>query len=85
MRGHAVANNVIVAGVNRCGTEDQMEFWGGSFICDAFGRTITRAWKRDRIIVHQVDLDHGKDIREGWRFFYNRRPECYSDITKVQK
>lgn len=82
MRGHAIANNVIVAGVNRCGHEDKMEFWGGSFISDAFGRVVMRGGRRDRVLVHQVDLDHGRDIREGWRFFHNRRPACYGDIIK---
>lgn len=82
MRGHAIANNVVVAGVNRCGKEDKMHFWGGSFICDAFGKTLIRGGGHQRVVLREVDLDHGVEVRRGWRFFENRRPQCYSDITK---
>jgi N-carbamoylputrescine amidase len=46
-RGHAIANGVYVAGVNRVGHEQGdvlgnrvegkgLEFWGGSFLADPF-------------------------------------------------
>ena len=82
MRGHAIANSVVVAAVNRVGREDKMEFWGGSFIMDAFGRTIARAGEDEEIVLATVDLEHGRLIREGWGFFRNRRPECYRRITE---
>ncbi len=82
MRGHAIANTMIVAGVNRVGTEGRTTFWGGSFICDAFGRTLVRGGSEEEVIVHDVDLDHSKQVREGWRFFYNRRPESYGELVK---
>ncbi len=83
MRGHAIANNMVVCGVNRSGREDKMSFWGGSFVCDAFGKTLKRAGRGEEIVLCKVDLDHGKEVREGWRFFYNRRPECYGALTTV--
>ena len=50
-RAHAIANGVYVAVVNRVGFETGdirgnaapgagLEFWGGSFLCDPFGRVI---------------------------------------------
>src|SRR5438067_7822002 len=50
-RAHAIANGVYVAVVNRVGHETGdirgnaapgagLEFWGGSFLCDPFGRVI---------------------------------------------
>jgi agmatine deiminase len=82
MRGHAIANSVVVAAVNRAGREDEMEFWGGSFVIDAFGRTVARAGEGEEIVLAKVDLEHGRLIREGWGFFRNRRPECYGRITE---
>lgn len=84
-RGHAIANGMVVAGVNRAGREGPLEFWGGSFICDAFGRTVARAGKDEEIVVGTVDLDHGTWVKEGWRFFYNRRPECYATLVDPAK
>ncbi len=82
MRGHAIANGMVVCGVNRCGREDKMSFWGGSFVCDAFGKILRRAGRKEQVLICKVDLDHGKEVREGWRFFSNRRPECYGSLVE---
>jgi predicted amidohydrolase len=82
MRGHAIANSLVVAAVNRTGYEDRMRFWGGSFVIDAFGKTLKRAGSKEGVLVCDIDLDHGKEVREGWRFFRNRRPECYGKIVE---
>jgi len=82
MRGHAIANALVVASANRCGSEDRMRFWGGSFVVDAFGRTLERAGNKEGVLICGIDLDHGKEVREGWRFFRNRRPECYGKIVE---
>jgi agmatine deiminase len=82
MRGHAIANGMVVCGVNRCGREGDMTFWGGSFVCDAFGKTMRRAGRKEEVLVSKVDLDHGREVREGWRFFDNRRPECYHRLVE---
>ena len=46
-RSHAIANGLYVAAVNRIGHEGPpgggLEFWGGSFLADPFGRVIARA------------------------------------------
>src|SRR5438270_294757 len=45
-RSHAVANGVYVAAVNRVGhggpTDGGLEFWGASFVSDAFGTVLQR-------------------------------------------
>ena len=76
-RGHAIANATIVAAVNRVGVEGTTTFWGGSFVCDAFGKTLVRGGSEEEIIVVPVDLDHSEGVKKGWRFFYNRRPDAY--------
>ena len=81
MRGHAIANCTPVAAANRCGKEGKMDFWGGSFICDAFGKTIARAGRKEQVLVAKIDLSHGSMVREGWGFFRNRRPKEYGKIA----
>ena len=68
--------------MNRVGTEGDTEFFGGSFVCDAFGKTLARGGKEEEIVLAEVDLEHGPQVREGWRFFRNRRPECYGILTR---
>lgn len=79
-RGHAIANGTIVAGINRVGMEGDSTFWGGSFICNAFGKTLVRGGVSEEVVVATVDLEHNELVREGWRFFQSRRPESYSPL-----
>lgn len=81
-RGHAIANNLVVAGVNRVGREGCIDFWGSSFVSDAFGKIVVRGSEKEEVVIAKVDLSHGKDIREGWRFLHNRRPEAYKKIVE---
>jgi agmatine deiminase len=81
-RGHAIANSVVVAAVNRVGKEGKMQFWGGSFVTSQFGKILGKAGSSEEIINATVDLELGKEVKEGWRFFYNRRPETYGRIVE---
>jgi agmatine deiminase len=80
--GHAIANSVVVVAVNRVGTERDTTFWGGSFVCDQFGKVLHKADGSEGIHVVECDLDLGKMIESGWGFMKNRRKETYSKIVK---
>jgi predicted amidohydrolase len=79
-RGHAIANSVVVASVNRVGVEGEMNFWGGSFLYDQFGTILKRADNREQVVVCECNFSLGKDIEEGWGFLRNRRPKTYSKL-----
>ncbi len=82
-RGHAVANGVHVAAVNRVGEEGELEFWGGSFVCNSFGMVLGEASsEKEEVLVVKVDLGMNKRIQEGWGFLKNRRPDTYGKITE---
>lgn len=81
-RGHAIANATAVCTVNRVGTEGKMQFWGGSFVIDQFGKTLVRGSNKEEVLIAEIDLDLGKQVKEGWRFFHNRRPNQYKKITE---
>jgi predicted amidohydrolase len=80
-RGHAVANSLVLAAVNRVGTEGKMQFWGGSFAYDQFGKLLARAGKKEEVLVVDCDLSLGDQVEEGWGFLRNRRPNAYTKIT----
>jgi N-carbamoylputrescine amidase len=82
-RGHAVANGVYVAAVNRVGTEDGLQFWGGSFLSDPFGRLRARASQEtEETLIVSCDLDRIDTIRQLWPFLRDRRIDAYSNLTK---
>lgn len=82
-RGHAIANSVHVAAVNRVGAEGDIRFFGSSFVADAFGNVLARAGESaEEVLVVKADLSENEAVREGWGFFRNRRPETYGVLTR---
>jgi N-carbamoylputrescine amidase len=91
MRGHAIANGLYVAGVNRVGHEpppagtggDGIEFWGGSFVSDPFGRVLQKAEvAKEQVIVQKCDPKLMEDVRRNWPFFRDRRIDFYGNLTQ---
>ena len=82
-RAHAIANGVHVAAVNRVGEEGELQFWGGSFVCDSFGKVLGEAsYTKEETLIVKVNLDKNKQIQEGWGFLKNRRPDTYNPLIK---
>jgi N-carbamoylputrescine amidase len=92
-RAHAIANGVYVAGVNRVGLEHGdvegnrvdgvgLEFWGGSFLADPFGRIIAKAsHDAEEILLGEIDLGLIEETRRNWPFLRDRRIDAYAPIT----
>ena len=83
MRSHAIANGVFVVAVNRVGTEDNIQFWGNSFVCDPYGNILTEA-NRDgeEIMLAQCDLSLIETARTHWPFLRDRRIDMYRDLNQ---
>ncbi len=82
--GHAAANNVYVAGVNRVGKEGAITFWGGSFISDPSAKILVKAPATEGVFLAECDFSRVKPLQKAWRFLENRRPETYELLIKRQ-
>jgi N-carbamoylputrescine amidase len=97
-RSHAIANGVFVCAVNRVGHEHGdvehngvmmkgpegagLEFWGGSFIADPFGRIIAKAsHDKEEILYADLDSKEVEITRQHWPFLRDRRIDAYGGIT----
>ena len=95
-RSHAIANGVFVAAANRVGIErplqgapgtpasyEGIEFWGGSFVCDPFGRIIDKAETgREQVLIVECDLNLVEETRRHWPFLRDRRIDAYQGIDR---
>ncbi len=81
MDGHAVCNAVPLAAANRVGTEDELTFYGSSFIVDHRGRPLAEADRTSATtIVAELDLAAARSDRAGWGLFRDRRPDLYAPL-----
>ncbi len=93
-RSHAIANGVYVGAVNRVGHEHGdvrgnrvegpgLEFWGGSFLADPFGRIVLQAaHDKEDILIGEIDLHLIEETRRNWPFLRDRRIDAYRPITE---
>jgi len=88
MQGHAAANMIPVVASNRFGTEilldkscnvqQQITFYGRSFITDETGAIVKEAKDGSDIISSTVNVERNRATRASWGLFRDRRPELYT-------
>jgi beta-ureidopropionase len=83
----AVANGCYIGATNRVGTEapwDIGEFYGQSYFVNPRGEIEKIASRdKDELIVHDMDMDMIREIRNNWQFFRDRRPETYDPLFEL--
>jgi len=82
----AVANGVFIGANNRVGLEKPWEFgkfYGSSYFVDPRGKILVKGSEdKDEVITADLDLDQIREVRDGWQFFRDRRPELYGEICQ---
>ena len=86
----AAANGVFIGAINRIGKEEPWattmnmgEFYGSSYIVNPRGAIEAQAsYDKDELLVHEIDLDMIREVRDQWQFFRDRRPETYWPLTE---
>ena len=83
----AVANGVYIGAINRVGTEapwDIGEFYGQSYFVNPRGEIEAVASRdKDELVVHEMDFELIREVRDKWQFFRDRRPEIYGSLTEL--
>lgn len=79
---HGITNGVFIGAVNRVGTEDEMTFYGQSFISDPFGDMLAVAGKDEQVLVAEADLGKVREVRDLLQFHRDRRVDTYEPLLK---
>ncbi|MCY4337589.1 MAG: acyltransferase [Gammaproteobacteria bacterium] len=84
----AAANGVYIGAINRVGSEQPWnigEFYGQSYVVNPRGDIEAIASRdQDQLLVHELDLDLVREVRNGWQFLRDRRPETYGILTEPE-
>ena len=82
----AVANGVFIGANNRIGLEKPWEFgrfYGTSYFVDPRGEMLIKGSEdKDEVVIADLDLEIIREVRDGWQFFRDRRPEMYTEISQ---
>ncbi len=89
-QSHSIANNLPLICVNRVGHESDssgktkgIDFWGQSFITDAFGKIKDQCCADNaETLVTSIDLSETESIRQTWPYLRDRRVDAYQEIGK---
>ncbi len=81
----AAANGCWIGAINRVGTEAPWnigEFYGQSYFVNPRGQIEKIASRdQDELIVHDLDMELVRTVRNTWQFFRDRRPDTYGRLT----
>lgn len=79
-RGHAIANGLFVAAVNRVGVEGELHFWGSSFLADPMGQLLSTGGQEESLLVVDCPLGQIETVRRDWPFLRDRRLDAYQHL-----
>ena len=81
----AVANGCWIGAINRIGVEEPWnigEFYGQSYFVNPRGKIEKEASRdHDELIVHDMNMDMVREVRDLWQFFRDRRPDTYGPLV----
>jgi predicted amidohydrolase len=77
IKARAIENQTPHIACNRTGNAPDVSYFGGSMIIDAWGEVKADAGHKECVIVHDLDFDHKKEVRENIPVFEDRRTELY--------
>lgn len=84
----AVANGCWIGAINRVGVEEPWsigEFYGQSYFVNPRGQIEKEASRdKDELIVHDMNMDMVREVRDLWQFFRDRRPDAYGPLTALE-
>ncbi len=85
-RGHAIANGVFVATVNRAGREPGpnggIAFWGHSFCAGPQGEWLAQLGESPETAIVTCDRERAQEVRQWWPFWRDRRVDLFGPLTQ---
>ena len=80
--GDVEHEGVLIEGPGDHTAASGLQFWGGSFIADPFGRILAQAsHDREEILYADLDSKEVEVTRQHWPFLRDRRIDAYGGIT----
>ena len=83
----AVANGVFIGANNRIGLEKPWEFgrfYGTSYFVNPRGEVLVKGSEdKDEVVMADLNLEEIREVRDGWQFFRDLRPDMYTELAQT--
>lgn len=80
LKARAIENQCFIAGINRCGFENGVQYMGDSMIVDPYGEIITRPSDKEGIIIKDIDTSIAYQYRNEFKLKEDRRVKFYVEM-----
>jgi predicted amidohydrolase len=77
LKARAIENQCYIAGINRVGTGDTIEYSGNSMIIDPYGNLLCCNEGEETLVIGDIDINKVSDIRTNFKLKSDRRENLY--------
>ena len=83
IRASAIANQIFVAVANRTGIDEELHFFGESFVAGPAGQVLGRAAADvEELLITEIDLQQIEEVRRHVPFFRDMRYDLYGPSAR---
>jgi omega-amidase len=82
LKARAIENQCYVAGVNRVGVGDNIEYNGNSLLIDPLGNVLLHGTDKEELLIHDISIDEVTRVRENFKVKNDRREDLYCSLYK---
>jgi omega-amidase len=82
LKARAIENQCFIAGVNRVGIGDNIEYSGDSLLIDPLGNVLLQGSDKEELLIHDIDVDEVYKARESFGLKNDRREDLYYSLYK---
>lgn len=83
LKARAIENQCFIAGINRVGIGDGIEYGGASVIINPLGEILNEINSTERLIVEEIDFNLVNELRDSFSLKEDRREELYNRLNKT--
>lgn len=82
LKARAIENQCYIAGINRVGVGDGIEYSGDSLLIDPLGNVLIQGTDKEDLLIYDISPDEVPKVRESFRIKDDRREDLYYSLYK---
>lgn len=85
LKARAIENQCYIAGINRVGIGDNIEYCGDSMVIDPYGNILCQSEDNETLLLQDIDACNVTNIRKNFRLKDDRREDLYKELSQKLK